>query len=71
MRQAGILAAAAELALTEQVARLAEDHANAKALAEGLSQLDELALDMSQVQTNMVFATLADAVDIEALVKGL
>ncbi|MDF0532809.1 low-specificity L-threonine aldolase [Shewanella yunxiaonensis] len=58
MRQAGILAAAGELALTQQVARLADDHANARILAEGLSELTELNVDLSLVQTNMVFAEL-------------
>ncbi|MFQ6370173.1 low-specificity L-threonine aldolase [Shewanella sp. YIC-542] len=63
MRQAGILAAAGELALTQQVARLAEDHANARLLAEGLSALAEVSVDLSLVQTNMVFAELDDKVN--------
>lgn len=56
MRQAGILAAAGIIALDEQVNRLAEDHANARRLAEGLADLEELAVDPGSVQTNMVFA---------------
>lgn len=58
MRQAGILAAAGILALTENVDRLAEDHANARRLAEGLAAIPGLGLDPSQVQTNMVFLCL-------------
>jgi len=56
MRQAGILAAAGLLALQNNVERLAEDHAKARQLAEGLSDIDQLAVDPSEVQTNMVFA---------------
>ena len=52
MRQAGIIAAAAELALTEQVDRLAEDHHHAKLLAEALYQFDEFEVDIKAVQTN-------------------
>ncbi len=54
MRQAGVLAAAGILALEEMVGRLAEDHANARALAEGVSGLSGLKVDLSSVQTNMV-----------------
>ncbi|MFG0454185.1 low-specificity L-threonine aldolase [Shewanella mangrovisoli] len=69
MRQAGILAAAGKLALTEQVERLGEDHENAAYLAQQLSQLSEFEIDLAAVQTNMVFATLAPHIDEKALVK--
>jgi threonine aldolase len=59
MRQAGVLAAAGILALTEQVERLAEDHRNARRLAEGLSGLDGIEIDPGAVQTNMVFVRAA------------
>jgi threonine aldolase len=55
MRQAGLLAAAGLLALEQQFERLAEDHDRARALAEGLRQIEQLSVDMDQVQTNMVF----------------
>ena len=55
MRQAGIVAAAGCLALSEQMARLAEDHAVARSLAEGLHGIDQLSIDLGSVQTNMVF----------------
>lgn len=58
MRQAGILAAAGLLALEQHVDRLAEDHANARRLAEGLAGIDGIRVDPQAVQTNMVFATV-------------
>jgi threonine aldolase len=58
MRQAGVLAAAGIVALTSQVERLAEDHANARLLAEGLAEIPELDFDPASVQTNMVFLCL-------------
>jgi threonine aldolase len=58
LRQAGILAAAGIVALESHVDRLAEDHANARLLAEGLAQLEEVRVDLETVQTNMVFVTL-------------
>jgi threonine aldolase len=54
MRQAGVIAAAGIVALETMVDRLAEDHANARALAEGLAKLPGLAIDLASVQTNIV-----------------
>src|SRR5438128_8515926 len=54
MRQAGIVAAAGIVALERMVDRLAEDHANARALAEGVSKLPGLSVDLASVQTNIV-----------------
>ncbi|NMH64682.1 low-specificity L-threonine aldolase [Shewanella salipaludis] len=71
MRQAGILAAAAKLALTEQVERLGEDHANAAYLARALGEIAEFDIDMSLVQTNMVYAKVAAGVDTGALAAEL
>jgi len=59
MRQSGILAAAGIYALENHVQRLADDHANARTLAEGLSGIPGLAVDRDAVQTNMVFVTTA------------
>ncbi|MGZ5237381.1 MAG: low-specificity L-threonine aldolase [Caldimonas sp.] len=59
MRQAGVLAAAAIHALDHHVDRLADDHALAARLAEGLADLPDLAVEPPQ--TNMVFAELASA----------
>ncbi|EPQ9983123.1 low-specificity L-threonine aldolase [Vibrio vulnificus] len=71
MRQAGILAAAGKLALTEQVAQLKVDHANAKALAQGLSELPGVQVNPDFVQTNIVFAKLDDSVDIDTIAQKL
>jgi len=70
MRQAGVLAAAGLYALEHHVARLAEDHANARALAEGLTGLPGLALNPALVQTNMVFASIAPE-KVDALAQHL
>ena len=57
MRQAGILAAAGLLALEEGMEQLAQDHDNARRLADGLAELG-LPVDPAAVQTNMVFVPL-------------
>jgi threonine aldolase len=54
MRQAGILAAAGLLALAESPKRLAEDHQNARYLAEQLSKIPGISLNPTRVQTNIV-----------------
>jgi threonine aldolase len=58
MRQAGVLAAAGIVAVTEMVERLADDHTNARKLAEGLAQLDGVSIDPGTVETNIVFFVL-------------
>lgn len=62
MRQAGILAAAGIVALETMVDRLAEDHARAKKLADGLKQIPGLVLQGAGPATNMVFLSLDDSV---------
>ena len=59
MRQAGVCAAACVYALDHHVARLADDHANARALARGLSQID--GMQVQQPETNLVFFDPAGA----------
>jgi len=54
MRQAGIIAAAGIVALEKMVDRLEEDHRNAKRLAEGISKVEGICIDLTRVQTNMV-----------------
>lgn len=71
MRQAGILAAAGKLALTEQVAQLKQDHLNAKRLAEGLAGIKGFHVTPDFVQTNIVFARLDKEIDGKALVSYL
>ena len=58
MRQVGVLAAAGLIALDHMVDRLADDHANARTLAEGLSEMPGVRCDLSRVQTNLVFFDL-------------
>jgi threonine aldolase len=55
MRQTGVLAAAGLIALGSMVDRLAEDHANARTLAEGLAEMAGVTCDLSRVQTNLVY----------------
>ncbi len=54
MRQAGVLAAAGLVALEEMPRRLADDHANAKFLAEGLARIRGIQVDAAKVATNIV-----------------
>jgi threonine aldolase len=54
MRQAGVIAAAGIVALTDMVERLAADHRNARMLAEGLAEFPGLRLDLDTVHTNIV-----------------
>ena len=70
MRQAGILAAAGLIALNEMPARLAEDHANARLVAERLADLPGTEIDPALVQTNIViFRTGADSAELVARLK--
>lgn len=55
MRQAGVIAAPGIVALETMVERLAEDHRNAKRLAEGLASVPGLAVELGAVETNMVY----------------
>ena len=59
MRQCGIIAAAGIVALEEMVERLADDHANARRLAEGIDRIKGLSIDLDTVVTNMVYFNLS------------
>jgi threonine aldolase len=68
MRQSGIIAAACEYALDHHVARLADDHANAKRLAERIAAIAGLQIDPATVETNLVyFDVTRPNLDAEAL----
>ncbi|MDD9197188.1 low-specificity L-threonine aldolase [Aliivibrio sp. S3MY1] len=69
MRQAGILGAAAKLALTEQVPQLAIDHSNALYLAEQLNTVAGFNVNVKHIQTNIVFARLDSQIDIHDVVQ--
>jgi threonine aldolase len=60
MRQAGVIAAAGLVALDTMVDRLAEDHANAHRLAEGMADLPGFAVDPAEIRTNIVYVELED-----------
>ena len=55
MRQAGVLAAAGIVALNEMVDRLADDHTNARKLAEGLANMEGVDIDPDGIRTNIVY----------------
>ena len=59
MRQAGVLAAAGIIAIEKMVERLADDHTNARFLAEELNKLDGLKIDLETVQTNMIYCDIS------------
>jgi threonine aldolase len=70
MRQAGIIAAAGIVALERMVDRLAEDHVNARTLAEGLAKLPRLSIDLASVQTNIVILRVDRPGGADELVAG-
>jgi threonine aldolase len=73
MRQAGVLAAAGLIALEQGPKRLHEDHANARLLAETLANIDNVAIDVDAVETNIVIFKLTgglSAADVVARLKA-
>ena len=64
MRQAGVLAAAGLVALSDMVERLADDHANARLLADGLAQIPGIVLRPELVKTNILFFELAESANV-------
>jgi len=71
MRQSGIIAAACEYALDHHVGRLADDHANARRLAEAIAGIDGLHIDLASVQTNLVYFDVVAPAGAEALCTAL
>ena len=72
LRQAGILAAAGIIALTDMAARLDEDHKNARYLADRLEEIESCHVYRDRLDINMVFFTLPETVISEtALIEGL
>jgi threonine aldolase len=70
MRQAGVLAGAGILALTEQVQHLQEDHENARQLARAIGDLPNLEIDQAAVQTNMVIGRV-EKDSLQSLMRSL
>ena len=72
MRQSGIIAAAGIEALEQMVDRLAEDHENARRLAEGIARIPGLSIELNRIQTNIVYFDITDdRLSAERLVKQL
>ena len=71
MRQAGIIAAAGVYALEHHVERLADDHDNARRLAEGLAGLPGIKIDPADVETNIVIFDVAGKRDAAQTVAQL
>jgi len=71
MRQAGVIAAAGIVALETMVDRLAEDHANARRLAQGLAGIEGITLAQDEIPTNIVMFHLSPELSVVEFVEGL
>jgi threonine aldolase len=71
MRQVGILAAAGIVALETMVDRLAEDHANARNLAQGLADIRGISLERDDTPTNIVLFALSPELSVSGFINGL
>jgi threonine aldolase len=71
MRQAGVIAAAGIVALETMVDRLAEDHANARRLAQGLAGIEGITLAQDDISTNIVMFHLSPELSVVEFVEGL
>jgi threonine aldolase len=71
MRQAGIIAAGALHAVRHHVERLADDHANARRLGEGMASYRRLRVAPERIETNIVLGTVADGTPAPELVEEL
>jgi threonine aldolase len=69
MRQAGIIAAAGIVALEKMIDRLANDHANAKRLAQGLAQIPGVTIQPEKVKTNILFFGLPEDLSASELIR--
>jgi threonine aldolase len=71
MRQAGVIAAAGIVALETMVDRLAEDHANARRLAQGLASIKGIRLAQDEIPTNIVMFHISSELSVVEFVEGL
>jgi threonine aldolase len=71
MRQAGIIAAPGIIALEKMISRLKTDHENARLLAEKISKIRGVNIDLKNVQTNMVTFDLDSSIDCGRFILGL
>ena len=70
LRQVGVLAAAGIISLTDMTKRLTDDHKAAWRLADGLSKIDGITIDMKAVQTNIIFLKFNEAAEKHAVYFG-
>jgi len=71
MRQVGVIAAAGIVALKTMVDRLAEDHSNARRLAQGLAGIEGITLAQDDIPTNIVMFHLSPELSVVEFVEGL
>jgi threonine aldolase len=71
MRQAGIIAAGCLYGLDHHVERLADDHANARRLAEGLAMIPGVRIDPKEIETNIVWFDIEDPHDAREVSRAL
>ncbi|MBE9513794.1 MAG: low-specificity L-threonine aldolase [Dehalococcoidia bacterium] len=71
MRQAGIIAAAGIVALDDMIERLAEDHANARLLAQGLARIPAITVNPDRVRTNIVIFDLPASISTSEFIQRL
>jgi threonine aldolase len=71
MRQAGIIAAAGIVALETMIDRLAEDHANARRLAEGLANIKGITLTQDDIPTNIVMFHVSPPLSLVEFIEAL
>ncbi|MEW6413449.1 MAG: GntG family PLP-dependent aldolase [Candidatus Zixiibacteriota bacterium] len=71
MRQVGIIAAAGLYAIKNNIARLADDHTNARLLAEGLDRLPWFKVELKRVQTNIIVANVASGYSAESVLEKM
>jgi len=71
MRQVGVIAAAGIVALETMVDRLAEDHANARRLAQGLANMKDITLAQDEIPTNIVMFHISPELSTEDFVRSL
>jgi len=71
MRQAGVIAAAGIVALETMVERLAEDHNNARRLAQGLTNIEGITLAQDDIPTNIVMFDLSPELSVAEFFKSL
>ena len=71
MRQAGVIAAAGIVALETMIDRLADDHANARKLADGLALIPGLTLAQEEVPSNIVIFDLSPSLPVVDFIAKL